>query len=81
MCLRRGRNVPYVDNASAGQPSTDISRRSMVKHDWITRQTHPPRQLYSSKLPFRVHLEGLDYRLNLMVVLYRRANRASISIG
>lgn len=78
MCLRRGRNVPFVDNASAGQPSTGISRRGMAKHDWITRQTHPPRQRYSSKLPLRVPSEGHDYRLNLMVVLYRRANRTSI---
>ena len=68
MCLRRGRNVPYADNASAGQPSTDISRRSTAKHDWITRQTHPPRQRYSSKLPLSVPSEGLDYRLNLCIV-------------
>ena len=75
MCLRRGRSVPCVDNVSAGQPSTDISRRGMVKHDWTTRQTSPPHQLCSNNLPLRVPSEGLDYRLILMVVLYRRANR------
>jgi hypothetical protein len=78
MCLRKGRSVLCVGNPSADQPSTDISRRGMVKHDRITRQTHPPRQRYSSKLQLKLHSAGLDYRLNFMVVLYYRANRASI---
>lgn len=78
MYLRRGRNVPCVDNALAGRPSTDILRRGMVKHDWTTRQTHPPLRHYSSNLPLGAPPGGLDYGLNLMVVLYRRANHTSI---
>lgn len=80
MCLRRGRNVPCANNRSADRLSIGISKRDMVKHDQITRQTHPLRQRCFSNLALELHSEGPDYRLSL-TVLYHRTNHISNSLS